>query len=341
MNNNLKIYSKMWAVKKIDNATVPLAYMCHVGDSPSQELKRKETGRSWAQSRWYDRQTNAMKEAETSELEFDNTPIRGFTITDDIKRTYWGGGNVKWRIEDPRGFEVEISSENLMSVIRSCEILEGKILGEFVWAREGGQNILIPVDSEEYKNSQQKAESVVKAKVEPMTIYYDGYGSTYAYVGKVYTFGENNKWGQYHCTLHVYINPETGEVKFDQVKVSKTQPQTTRSIRKMTDTEFDIVTKQFPKLSFNPNVEPTYTVKVEVKELTYDIAMSYRELGYVVKYNEEYVDVYDFWYGAKKFAPNYIMEHDSSREWASYWKVYRRDFKPIEILELGWKHNED
>lgn len=335
MNNNLKIYSKMWAVKRLENkSTIPLAYMCHLGDSPSQELKRKDTGRTWAKRKY-------SIEYKTDELEFDNAPIRGFIITDDIKRTYWGGGNVKWRIEDPRGFEVEISSENLMSIIRSREILEGKILGEFVWAREGGQNILIPVDSEEYKNSQQKAESVVKTKVEPMTVYYDGYGATHAYVGKVYTFGENNKWGQYHCTLHVYINPEIVEVGFNYVKLSKTQPQTTRSIRKMTDTEFDIVTKQFPKLSFNANVKPTYTVKTEVKELTRDLAVSYRALGYVVKYNEEYVDVYDFWYGAKEFRPNYIKEHRSSNWGSSDWKVYRRDLKPIEILELGWKHNEE
>lgn len=335
MNNNLKIYSKMWAVKRLENkSTIPLAYMCHLGDSPSQESKRKDTGRSWAKRKY-------SIEYETDEVEFDNAPIRGFIITDDIKRTYWGGGNVKWRIEDPRGFEVEISSENLMSIIRSCEILECKILGEFVWAREGGQNILIPVDSDEYKNSQQKAESAVKTKVEPMTVYYDGYGNMKAYLGKVYAFGERNKWGQHHCSLHVYIDPKTNETRVYSPKLSKVQPQTTRVVRKVTELEYDAVIEGNTKLSFKPSAKPTYTVKAEVKELTYDLAKSYRALDYVVKYNEEYVDVYDFWYGAKKFAPNYIMEHDSSREWASYWKVYRRDFKPIEILELGWKHNED
>ena len=44
----------------------------------------------------------------------DNVLVAGFTIAKSVRRSSgWGGsGNVVWRIADPRGFELEIKSEN-------------------------------------------------------------------------------------------------------------------------------------------------------------------------------------------------------------------------------------
>ena len=54
-----------------------------------------------------------------------------------------------WRILDPRGFELEISSANLMGIIESVGILAGGVIDRnCVWGRMGAQNILIPEGSE-------------------------------------------------------------------------------------------------------------------------------------------------------------------------------------------------
>lgn len=90
----------------------------------------------------------------------DNVSISGFRIPECIRRVYWGGGNVVWRILDPRGFELEISSSNLARIMDCCVIVHGEILSECVWGRSGSQNILLPVTSDWYieacKHTQQK-----------------------------------------------------------------------------------------------------------------------------------------------------------------------------------------
>lgn len=60
------------------------------------------------------------------------------------------GGNVKWRITDPRGFDLEISSENFASVLACTTMVNGVIQGKCVWGRLGKDNVLLPESSEPY-----------------------------------------------------------------------------------------------------------------------------------------------------------------------------------------------
>jgi hypothetical protein len=84
----------------------------------------------------------------------DNDPIEGFEIAKSVRRYGWnGGGNVKWRITDPRGFDLEISSENFASVLACTTMTNGVIQGKCAWGREGKDNILLPVESEPYKTA--------------------------------------------------------------------------------------------------------------------------------------------------------------------------------------------
>lgn len=84
----------------------------------------------------------------------DNTPIEGFEIAKSVRRYGWGGsGNVVWRIADPRGFELEISSENLARLL-DCSVIEnGVIKGKCCWGRDGARNILLPEVSEPYQEA--------------------------------------------------------------------------------------------------------------------------------------------------------------------------------------------
>jgi hypothetical protein len=85
---------------------------------------------------------------------FDNTPVEGFEIAKSVRRYGWnGGGNVKWRITDPRGFDLEISSENFASVLACCTMVNGVVQGNCVWGRMGKDNVLLPEASEPYQEA--------------------------------------------------------------------------------------------------------------------------------------------------------------------------------------------
>ncbi len=96
----------------------------------------------------------------------DNTPMAGFEIAKSVRRYGgWGGsGNVVWRIADPRGFELEIGSENFAKVLDCTTIVNGVIQGECVWGRDSGKNLLIPVGSDVYINATKLTEKT-NAKV--------------------------------------------------------------------------------------------------------------------------------------------------------------------------------
>jgi hypothetical protein len=85
--------------------------------------KRKSTIDSWVRSYY----TTPVK---IEPIIIDNVPLDNFKIAESVRRVYWGGGNVVWRIQDPRGFELEISSANLARIIDCVTIQHGVKGGE-------------------------------------------------------------------------------------------------------------------------------------------------------------------------------------------------------------------
>jgi hypothetical protein len=124
----------------------------------------------------------------------DNDPREGFKVTDSLKRVYWGGGNVVWRIEDPLGFELEIQSNNLLAIIQNCDLESGIIKGKCLWARDGKDNILIHESSEEYKDAFKAAETLKAPTTVPMTERVVGgkyllkNGTEAIYVGRMFAY---------------------------------------------------------------------------------------------------------------------------------------------------------
>lgn len=83
-----------------------------------------------------------------------NEPIMGFEIAKNVRRYGWSGsGNVVWRIADPRGYELEISSENFARIIDCTTLVNGVIQDKCVWGREGSKNVLLPVSSAPYQEA--------------------------------------------------------------------------------------------------------------------------------------------------------------------------------------------
>ncbi len=177
-NKGMKVFSKLFVgIKNNVGDYVPLAFATPYEENAAGK-KRQETVMSWLGGEYvnvvengqyvYENGHPKRKKVERNTKIFDNVPRSGFKITDDVKRVYWGGGNVVWRVFDPYGYELEIQSNNLMALIQSCGVeVGGLIPGNCVWGRDGGVNILLHESSEEYKNAIKAAETLKPNKKKP------------------------------------------------------------------------------------------------------------------------------------------------------------------------------
>lgn len=207
LNKGLKVFSQLYVgLKPQGEGTVDLGFATPFENNAAFR-KRKTTVDSWADWTEYvidpenpgrykvdanGRAVIVKHPANTKVV--DNVPREGFKITDSLKRVYWGGGNVVWRIEDPLGFELEIQSNNLLAIIQNCDISTGIIKGKCLWARDGKDNILIHESSEEYKNAFKFAENLKAPATVPMADRVVGgkyllkNGTEAIYVGRMYAY---------------------------------------------------------------------------------------------------------------------------------------------------------
>ena len=127
--------------KRNDTYTGKLAYIIYTDD---KGVLRKES--SW----------NGWRDKGIKPDQFDNVPTSGFVLNKGVggvRQSYgWNARNEYVRVYDPRNFEFEISIANLLFILQECSSIKGKGLeGEFVYSWSGTQLVLLPVDSEEYK----------------------------------------------------------------------------------------------------------------------------------------------------------------------------------------------
>ena len=93
----------------------------------------------------------------------DNELTEGFRIAESVRRHGWGGGgNVLWRISDPRGFELEVSSDNFARIVDCTTMVNGVIQGKCLWGRNGSTNVLLPEASDVYQAAKVLTEKIDK-----------------------------------------------------------------------------------------------------------------------------------------------------------------------------------
>jgi hypothetical protein len=125
--------------KRKDTYTGKLAYIIYYDE---RGKLRKET--SW--QNW--RNKNIPNN------EYDNVPTEGFVLNKKVGgyKSGWDFRQTYARVYDPRGFEFEITMENLLWILECCSSIKGKGLeGEFVYGYDGGNLLLIPTDSPDYQ----------------------------------------------------------------------------------------------------------------------------------------------------------------------------------------------
>lgn len=138
----IKIHDKLWYVKtKRDwHSDKELAYMTHFATDASFD-KRVNTGTDWAGYAYGERNAEAG-------IVIDNKPIGGFYIGSSVSR--WSTSNKLFRVVDPRGFVVEVPTDNIATLLHHTTVVKGVVDCECVWGREGNNHILLPVNSEPY-----------------------------------------------------------------------------------------------------------------------------------------------------------------------------------------------
>lgn len=127
---------------------LPLGFATPFGTDKAFE-KRKKTVDSWTGSSRHQTVTGNKPRFEV----LDNALLDGYRISQSVRRYGWNGGNVVWRIEDPRGFELEISSSNFASIVDCVTLTSGAIEGKCIWGREGATNVLLPEASAPYQEA--------------------------------------------------------------------------------------------------------------------------------------------------------------------------------------------
>lgn len=182
-----------------DTYTKKLAYVIYWDD---KGVLRKET--SW--ERWRDKKINPDT--------FDNTPIDGFVLNRQVggvKASYnWNKRNEYVRVYDPRGFEFEISVENLLFILQECTSTKGKgIEGKFVYSWSGPELVLLPVDSELYQISTNFTSSQTKKVSAKELIIGATYKmkdlSTGIYIGRKPIYHIHYEWEQQILSEKAYI----------------------------------------------------------------------------------------------------------------------------------------
>lgn len=99
---------------------------------------------------------NSWRDKKILPQEFENTPTEGFVLNKKAGgySSGWNHRQTYCRVYDPRGFEFEINIPNLLFILQECNAYKGKGLeGEFVYAWDGTDLVLLPAHCPEYKDS--------------------------------------------------------------------------------------------------------------------------------------------------------------------------------------------
>lgn len=97
---------------------------------------------------------NGWRDKNIPNNEYDNIPTEGFVLNKKAGdySTGWDHRHAYCRVYDPRGFEFEITIENLLYILENANCIKGKGLeGEFVYGWDGKDLVLMPVESPDYK----------------------------------------------------------------------------------------------------------------------------------------------------------------------------------------------
>jgi hypothetical protein len=154
---------------------------------------------------------------------FDNVPTEGFVLNKKVggHSSGWNHRQTYCRVYDPRGFEFEITMENLLFILQETNSVVGKGLeGEFVYSWDGKHLVLLPACSQDYKISSNftdlQKKKVTKKDMVAGCAYTDKNQTKLVYLGRFdhhtyeWVHGDNSYDRSYHTInskkQHVFYN---------------------------------------------------------------------------------------------------------------------------------------
>ncbi len=165
---------------------------------------------------------------------FDNTPSR-FVLNKGVQRHgYFGSGRSVIRVYDNRDFEFEISIDNLIGILMHSDVSKRDIMEECVFAWSGKNLVLLPVNSEEYRQAknftEKQVQSLDKKEFVKGHVYEQKLSEDhFVYIGKEDFYTINYNYQQNVGVKHVFYNlqKETfieADLKKFARKISDTHP---------------------------------------------------------------------------------------------------------------------
>ena len=143
---------------------------------------------------------------EIAPVEYDNVPVEGFVLNKKVGgyKSDWNIRQAKARVFDPRGFEFEISFENLLFILQETNSIKGKGLeGEFIFSWDGKDLVLLPAGCSDYQKSvvftDLQKEKVSTKELVPGGIYETKRQEKLVYLGKFNCYGRLNY--SYHSSI--------------------------------------------------------------------------------------------------------------------------------------------
>ncbi|MBR3280537.1 MAG: hypothetical protein IKI57_01645 [Clostridia bacterium] len=193
--------------KREDTFTGKLGYVIYFDEKG--KLRKENSWNSW-------------RDILIPPVTYDNVPSDGFIINKNVggyKSYYWYGFRKSYiRIFDPRGFEFEITLDNLIYILKCSNCIDSTLQGKFVYAWDGTELVLMPLNSGDYEDLNKLNHSRFnKTKITSKNIvvggtYLDRSGKKLVYLGKFdyypfgnvcdgqfyeYTYSGNNKLNEY------------------------------------------------------------------------------------------------------------------------------------------------
>lgn len=144
----IRIYDKLWYVTD-DTREDNLSYLCQYETTESGEVaanvkKMQATGRRWIRGENKDKSGTII----------DNAPTKNIYVGCSVSR--WSTSNKLFRVTDPRGFTIEIPTDNLATLLHHTTVIKGVVQEECVWGKDGNNHILLPINSEPYRLSREQ-----------------------------------------------------------------------------------------------------------------------------------------------------------------------------------------
>jgi hypothetical protein len=183
-----------------DTYTGKLAYVIYIDEKG--KVRKESSWKSW-------------RDAKIEPNDFKNEPTSGFVLNKKVGdyKSDWNHRMAHIRIYDPRGFEFEISVENLLYILQECTSTKGKGLeGDFVYAWSGSDLVLLPTTSQEYVSSREftdmKTCKVGKKDMKEGCVYVTKDMREVMYLGKheIFKSSEERINGSYSHTLRGQIS---------------------------------------------------------------------------------------------------------------------------------------